>query len=84
MSQLGLARTSSGQDERGHPFQPPGDEEQNVPTGWIEKLQIVECQEHGAVVRHGFHHPDDGLGHPQPNRIGGRIGRLGDAGINRP
>ena len=79
-----LARMRSGQDERGYPLQAPRDKEQHLPARRIDELQIVERQEHGAVVRHGFHHPDDGLGHAQTDRLGGRVGRCGDAGINSP
>ena len=84
LAQLRLVSTRSSQDEGRYPFQPPRDEEQDLPARRIEELQIIECQQHRAVVRHSFHHSDDGLGHPQANRFGGRIGRGRDAGINRP
>ena len=78
-----LARPGSGENEGGQPFQPPCDQEQHLSAGRIEKLQVVEREQHGAVVRHRFHHSEHGLSHAQANRVGGRIGRRGDAGIDR-
>src|SRR2546422_8379583 len=43
---------------RSHPLQPPRDQEQHFAARRIEKLKIVEREQHGAVVRDGFHHPD--------------------------
>ena len=75
-------RAGATDDECEHASGSPCQQEQHFLTGGIEKLEIVEREQHGAVVRHGFDHAQYGFGDSQTNRVGGRVRGVGYARIN--